>query len=102
MKPTQDIAAELGRRKRSGQLLVGFALETNDEECNAILKLHKKNLDLIVLNSLKDRQACFGYDTNKVTMIDREEHLYHYDLKSKKEVARDIVDRVVEMCKAEK
>ncbi len=95
LKPTRDIAAELGRRKKEGQLLVGFALETNDEECNALLKLHKKNLDLVVLNSLKDQNACFGYDTNKVTMIDRKENRYEYGLKSKKEVAADIVDRIV-------
>lgn len=97
LEPTMDIAAELGKRKREGQLLVGFALETNDEECNAVQKLHKKNLDLIVLNSLRDANACFGYDTNKVTMIDRNEQQYHYGLKSKQEVAKDIVDRVVEI-----
>ena len=97
LAPTHDIAAELGRRKRSGQLLVGFALETNDEMVNASLKLKKKNLDLIVLNSLKDKGAGFGGDTNKVTMLDREERRYEYDLKSKQEVAKDIVDRIVEM-----
>ncbi len=96
-EPTTDIAAALGCRKREGQLLVGFALETNDEECNAIQKLHKKNLDLIVLNSLKDANACFGYDTNKVTMIDRQEKQYHYELKSKREVAEDIADRIAGM-----
>ncbi len=95
LKPTQDIAAALGRLKRKGQILVGFALETNDETCNALQKLHKKNLDLIVLNSLRDPEACFGYDTNKVTLIDREERQYHYALKSKREVASDIVDRIV-------
>lgn len=100
--PTQDIAAELGRRKKDGQVLVGFALETNDEECNALLKLHKKNLDLVVLNSLKDQNACFGYDTNKVTMIDRKENRYEYELKSKKEVARDIVNRIVLILNGEK
>ena len=100
LEPTVDIAAELGKRKREGQLLVGFALETNDEECNALQKLHKKNLDLIVLNSLKDAHACFGYDTNKVTMIDRNEKQYHYELKSKKEVAGDIVERIIAMCKS--
>lgn len=99
LEPTADIAAELGKRKREGQLLVGFALETNDEECNAVQKLHKKNLDLIVLNSLKDANACFGYDTNKVTMIDRDENHFHYELKSKKEVAGDIVERIVTMCR---
>lgn len=70
LEPTADIAAALGAKKKAGQLLVGFALETNDEECHAIQKLHHKNLDLIVLNSLQDANACFGYDTNKVTLID--------------------------------
>lgn len=97
LMPTPDIAAELGKRKKDQQFLVGFALETNDEASNAMQKLHKKNLDLIVLNSLKDKNACFGYDTNKVTMIGRDEKQYQYDLKSKKEVAKDIVDRVVSM-----
>lgn len=97
LQPTADIAAELGKRKKEGQLLVGFALETNDETCNALNKLHKKNLDLIVLNSLKDANACFGYDTNKVTMIDRNEVQVQYDLKSKREVAKDIVDRIISM-----
>lgn len=97
LEPTHDIAAELGKRKRAGQLLVGFALETQDETCNALLKLKKKNLDLIVLNSLRDKGAGFGGDTNKVTMIDRQEQSYHYDLKSKQEVARDIVDRIEQM-----
>lgn len=97
LEPTTDIAAALGQKKREGQLLIGFALETNDEECNAIHKLHKKNLDLIVLNSLKDANACFGYDTNKVTMIDRQENQYHYELKTKRDVAEDIVDRIAAM-----
>ena len=97
LEPTADIAEELGKRKRSGQLLVGFALETNDELSNALQKLHKKNLDLIVLNSLRDAHACFGYDTNKVTLIDRDERQYCYELKTKREVAEDIVDRVVEL-----
>lgn len=94
LQPTQDIAAELGKRKKEGQLLVGFALETDDEQCNAFQKLKKKNLDLIVLNSLKDEGAGFGGDTNKVTMIDRREHIQEYALKSKREVACDIVGRV--------
>ncbi len=92
--PTRDIAEELGKQKRNGQLLVGFALETHDEECNALQKLHKKNLDLIVLNSLKDQHACFGYDTNKVTMMDAAGTRYEYDLKPKQAVAKDIADRI--------
>lgn len=97
LQPTPDIAAALGQQKKEGQLLVGFALETNDETHNAIRKLHKKNLDLIVLNSLKDANACFGYDTNKVTLIDRAENQYVYELKTKQAVARDIVERVKEL-----
>lgn len=97
--PTRDIAAELGKKKKEGQLLVGFALETNDETCNALSKLKKKNLDLIVLNSLRDEGAGFGVDTNKVTLIDRSERAEILDLKLKSEVAADIVDRIVEMVK---
>lgn len=97
--PTRDIAAELGKKKKAGQLLVGFALETNDEECNALLKLKKKNLDLIVLNSLRDEGAGFGVDTNKVTLIDRSEKTEVLDLKLKSEVAADIVDRIAQMIK---
>lgn len=97
LEPTPDIAAELGRRKHNGQLLVGFALETNDETNNALLKLKKKNLDLIILNSLQDKGAGFSGDTNKVTMFDRQEKQYNYDLKSKQEVAKDIVERIVRM-----
>ncbi len=97
--PTRDIAAELGKKKKAGQLLVGFALETNDEECNALVKLKKKNLDLIVLNSLRDEGAGFGVDTNKVTLIDRSEKIEVLDLKLKSEVAADIVDRIAQMVK---
>lgn len=99
LKPTQDIAAELGMRKYDGQLLVGFALETDNEQDNALLKLKKKNLDLIILNSLKDKGACFGGDTNKVTMFDRDGGKYSYELKSKQKVAADIVTRIVSLLK---
>lgn len=78
--------------------MVDFALEINDEADHALQKLHKKNLDLIVLNSLRDAEACFGYDTDKIMIFDREEQQYEYELKSKKEVARDIVDRIRKMC----
>lgn len=97
LEPTHDIAAELGRKKKEGQLLIGFALETNDEQCNALLKLKKKNLDLIVLNSLRDKGAGFGVSTNKVTIINRQEQRFDYELKAKSDVAKDIVDRVVEI-----
>lgn len=92
LKPNPDIAAELGRRKRPGQCLVGFALETNDEESNARLKMEKKNLDFIVLNSLRDAGAGFRCDTNKVTVIGREGEPVEIPCKLKTEVAADIVD----------
>lgn len=94
LKPTSDIAATIGAEKRSNQVLVGFALETNDEIQNAIKKLQKKNLDLIILNSLNDSGAGFGFDTNKISIIDRAGKMICYDLKSKTEVAGDIVDAV--------
>lgn len=95
LEPTKDIAAELGKRKSAGQLLIGFALETDEEESNALLKLKKKNLDLIVLNSLNDKGAGFGTDTNKVTLINREGQKTESTLKSKAEVAKDIVNQIV-------
>ncbi len=91
---TQDIAASLGKLKHNGQVIVGFALETEDEKENAIKKLKSKNFDLIVLNSLNDKGAGFGHDTNKVSIIDREQYIRQFDLKSKKEVAVDIVDAI--------
>lgn len=94
LKPTQDIAAALGKQKKAGQKLVGFALETNDEEENAQGKLERKNFDFIVLNSLNDAGAGFRCDTNKITIIDRE-GATPYPLKSKQEVARDIIDKLV-------
>ena len=90
LEANPDIAAALGQSKRSGQLLGGFALETNDAVANARLKLKKKNLDFIVLNSLEDKGAGFAVDTNKVTIIDGK-GATEYPLKSKSEVARDIV-----------
>lgn len=93
--PNPDIAAELGRRKRPGQLMVGFALETNDEQQNAAGKCERKNLDFIVLNSLRDKNAGFRYDTNKVTILDRNGDVTPYELKSKALVAKDIVDYAV-------
>ena len=93
LKPNPDIAASLGQMKQQGQTLVGFALETNDEESNAQAKLKKKNFDFIVLNSLKDEGAGFRTDTNKVTIITAETKK-DYPLKSKEEVAKDIVDEL--------
>jgi len=96
LKPTKDIAACLGQMKKDRQILVGFALETNDEQHNAEDKLRRKNLDFIVLNSLNDKGAGFRYDTNKISIIDRESKT-DFPLKSKAEVAADIVDRLVEV-----
>lgn len=96
LKPTQDIAAAAGRQKRQGQFIVGFALETDDEGANAVDKMQRKNLDMIVLNSLNDQGAGFGYDTNKVTVIERNGRRTDLPLQSKTEVARRIVEAVVE------
>lgn len=92
--PTKDIAAELGRIKTASQLLIGFALETNDEEINALSKMQRKNLDMIVLNSLNDKGAGFSVDTNKVTILDKAGDKTVYELKTKVEVAKDIVDQI--------
>ena len=94
LKPTHDIAAALGRMKQPHQHLVGFALETNDETAHAQDKLRRKNLDFIVLNSLRDAGAGFRHDTNKVTIIS-DNDIKEYPLKSKAEVAKDIVDELV-------
>jgi phosphopantothenoylcysteine decarboxylase/phosphopantothenate--cysteine ligase len=97
---TPDIALALGTRKREGQWLVGFALETNDELANAAAKLERKNLDLIVLNSLRDEGAGFGTDTNKITLIWRNNKTREFGLKAKSAVARDIADAIVELIHA--
>ncbi|MBQ2436129.1 MAG: bifunctional phosphopantothenoylcysteine decarboxylase/phosphopantothenate--cysteine ligase CoaBC [Bacteroidaceae bacterium] len=94
LKPTHDIAAALGRMKQPHQRLVGFALETHDETAHAQDKLRRKQLDFIVLNSLRDSGAGFRHDTNKVTIISAS-HAEEYPLKSKAEVAKDIVDELV-------
>ena len=91
--PTRDIAAELGRMKSNEQVLVGFALETNDEETNAQKKLVKKNLDFIVLNSLQNKGTCFRSDENQITIISRNGKI-EYPKKPKKDVASDIIDNL--------
>jgi phosphopantothenoylcysteine decarboxylase/phosphopantothenate--cysteine ligase len=96
LEPTRDIAAELGRLKKPGQVLVGFALETGGEIENAMGKLKRKNFDFIVLNSLSDRGAGFGYDTNKISILEKDNNIRIFELKSKKEVARDIIDKLLE------
>ncbi len=99
LEKTKDILASLGKIKKK-QLLVGFALETNNEIENAIKKLKTKNLDLIVLNSLSDKGAGFGGNTNKVTLIDSEENITNYNLKSKAEVAQDILGEILKLIDA--
>ena len=91
---TVDIAATLGQQKKKGQLMVGFALETDNEFENAVGKLKSKNLDMIVLNSLNDKGAGFAYDTNKITVIEAEGAVHRFDLKSKREAALDILQLV--------
>ncbi len=93
LSPTHDIAQCLGAMKRDGQIMIGFALETNDEVAHAKDKLKRKNLDFIVMNSLQDKGAGFRHDTNKVTIIDAQGKT-EYPLKDKKEVAEDIVNRI--------
>ncbi|MDB5135787.1 MAG: coaBC [Mucilaginibacter sp.] len=97
LKTTTDILRSLGEQKQNGQILVGFALETNNEEQNAIEKLQKKNLDFIVLNSLNDKGAGFKTDTNKITIIDHSLQKTTFDLKDKDEVAKDICNKVAEL-----
>ena len=99
LKKTTDILKALGAQKRPGQVLVGFALETNNEEEYAIEKLKSKNLDLIVLNSLNDEGAGFKVDTNKITMIDKELNKTSFGLKNKNEVAHDICAKFILLLK---
>lgn len=93
LEPTKDILASLGAIKKD-QFLVGFALETNNEMDNALAKLEKKNLDAIVLNSLQDKGAGFSVDTNKITFIDKKKDILEFMLKSKEEVATDILEEI--------
>ena len=92
LQPTQDIAAALGKQKQAHQVLVGFALETDNEESNAAHKLAKKNLDFIVLNSLRNPGTCFGSDNNQITLMDRNGGCESFAIKSKQEVATDIIN----------
>jgi phosphopantothenoylcysteine decarboxylase/phosphopantothenate--cysteine ligase len=99
LKKTKDILASLGKKKNNGQILVGFALETENEIANARKKLDEKNADLIVLNSLKDEGAGFGHDTNKVTLLFKNGGEKQINLKSKSALAKDIVDSIIEIKK---
>ncbi|MDD2513490.1 MAG: bifunctional phosphopantothenoylcysteine decarboxylase/phosphopantothenate--cysteine ligase CoaBC, partial [Proteiniphilum sp.] len=94
LTPNPDIAAALGAMKRADQLLIGFALETDDEEPNALRKMEKKKLDFIVLNSLRDKGAGFGHDTNKVTILSRNGEKQSFELQTKRETAKEIIDTV--------
>ncbi len=102
LKPTKDILASLGKVKSKKQILVGFALETDNEEANAIKKLNAKNLDLIVLNSLRDKGAGFGYSTNKVSILDNKGNKTEFALKDKTEVAKDIIAAIVSVLEQKK
>jgi phosphopantothenoylcysteine decarboxylase/phosphopantothenate--cysteine ligase len=94
---TKDILKSLGEKKKPGQVLVGFALETTDEKANALDKLKRKNADMIILNSLNDAGAGFGHDTNKITIFERGGEEFNFGSKSKTEVAKDIVDTMIRL-----
>jgi phosphopantothenoylcysteine decarboxylase/phosphopantothenate--cysteine ligase len=93
---TKDILLKSGQSKTKNQTVVGFALETNNEKANAIEKLKAKNADMIILNSLKDERAGFGYDTNKITIFDKNNKEYQFPAKTKKQVATDIVNTITQ------
>lgn len=97
LQKTKDILATLGAQKKDGQVLVGFALETQNEETNAQKKLEQKGADMIVLNSLQDKGAGFGGDTNKITLVQRHGVLKKFETKTKKEVAKDIVAAIIDI-----
>ena len=96
LKRTNDILKKLGEQKSKDQIVVGFALETNNEKENALSKLEKKNVDLIILNSLNDEGAGFGTDTNKIAIFDKQGNEFHFEKKSKKLVAKDIVNTIIQ------
>lgn len=97
LKSTKDILASIGNLKSENQLLIGFALETSNELENAKSKLVRKKLDFIVLNSLNDKGAGFGYDTNKISIIDKDNNVDKFELKSKSEVASDVFDKIISL-----
>lgn len=96
LKATKDILKELGEKKNKDQIIVGFALETNNEKENALSKLRKKNIDLIILNSLNDDGAGFGTDTNKIVIFDKQGNEFNFEKKSKKLLANDIVNTIIQ------
>ena len=97
LKKTNDILKSLGKKKKKSQIVVGFALETTNEKNNAIKKLEEKNADLIVLNSLNDQGAGFGFDTNKVTIFSKKGEEFKFEQKAKSVVAKDIVDTIIHL-----
>lgn len=102
LSKTKDIAAEMGKRKKAGQYIVGFALETDQELANAQSKLERKNFDLIVLNSLRDPGAGFGHDTNKITILRKDTKTFSFELKDKTEVASDILNCLIDYMNQQK
>ena len=99
LQKTNDILLEVSQTKKKNQILVGFALETENEMENATAKLQQKNLDLIVLNSLNDKGAGFSHDTNKITIIEKDNKVEEFELKYKSEVAKDIIDKIIQKLK---
>ena len=99
LQKTNDILLEVSQMKKENQILVGFALETENEMENATAKLQQKNLDLIVLNSLNDKGAGFSHDTNKITIIEKDNNIEEFELKHKSEVAKDIMDKIIQKLK---
>ncbi|MEO6669936.1 MAG: bifunctional phosphopantothenoylcysteine decarboxylase/phosphopantothenate--cysteine ligase CoaBC [Ferruginibacter sp.] len=97
LQKTKDILKALGERKKPGQVLVGFALETNNEKENALKKMHEKNADMIILNSLRDPGAGFGHDTNKIVIFGKAGTEEHFDTKSKKAIASDIINSIIKL-----
>jgi phosphopantothenoylcysteine decarboxylase/phosphopantothenate--cysteine ligase len=95
LSKTNDILLEISQEKKENQILVGFALETENELANAKEKLINKNLDMIVLNSLNDKGAGFGYDSNKITIIEKDNKIEEFELKHKREVAKDIISKII-------
>jgi len=97
LRKTKDTLQEMSKQKKDHQFVIGFALETENELANAHDKLIKKNLDMIVLNSLRDKGAGFQHNTNKITIIDKARNSYNFELKHKDEVAKDIIDKIIEL-----
>ena len=99
LKKNIDILKEMSKKKKDSQLIIGFALETENEKKNAIKKLLNKNLDLIVLNSTRDNESTFGFNTNKISIIEKDLKITDFDLKEKSEVAKDIVSFILKKIK---